>query len=100
MASKWHKLRMKAKKEENPNTVEELQSSSDSNEEGNDEPIRKAYNIFYDNDAKTFFQDTVEYQGDKMLSVVRKELQNHAALAMMESKKIFTDKIILKKEGV
>lgn len=61
---------------------------------------KKAYNIWHNKADRSYYKDTLEYDGDKLLSFTSERLTTSEALAMVEAKKIFSYKLILKKEGV
>lgn len=60
---------------------------------------RRAYNIYYNNNDKSYYKDTLVYmQPDNLVSISTERLTSSQALAMMEAKKIFTMKLISKKQ--
>lgn len=63
---------------------------------------RKAYNIRQDPMTKLYMLDTIEYGGEgdnTVFSLTTRKLSSSQPMAMYEIKKIFTNKLILKKAG-
>lgn|SRR5690606_20094627 len=68
-----------------------------------DQPImknKKAYNIWKDEKTKNFILDIIEYSDDKIISISSKIIANNEPMAIYEIKKIFTEKLILKKQNI
>lgn len=61
---------------------------------------RKAYNIYQDPTTRVYMMDIITYEGENVISFEHKKLTVSQPMAMFEIKKIFTDKLILKKGGV
>lgn len=61
---------------------------------------RKAYNIWFDTQARYYYMDVVEYDGTTVLSIKTERLTLSQAVAMAKVQKIFTEKLILRKKGV
>lgn len=65
-----------------------------------EEKNKKAYNIWYDSSSRCYYRDVVTYKGTEIESIVTSKIGVSQALAMADAQKIFSEKIILKKEGV
>ena len=80
-------------KEEAPSITEEVKKEVNKLPE-----LKKAYNIYQDPNTRMYILDTVEY-GDGKVTVTTKDLTINQAMALYEAKKIFTEKLILKRGG-
>lgn len=78
-----------------PLTIEEVKVVEEKANEN-----KKAYNVFYDANNKNYMLETIEYEGDRIINKEVKSLGLNQHMTMFHIKKIFTDKIILRKKGV
>jgi len=91
MISKWGKA--KPAKEEAVTTGASQEETPVVSEE-----VKFSYNVTFD--GKNYFLDKVTYTDTRLVKVETTMIGNLYAVAMRNVTKIFTDKIILKKENV
>jgi len=61
---------------------------------------KKAYNIWQNTENRMYMLDVIEYDKDGVVSFETRQLGLSQPMAMYEIKRIFTDKLILKRGGL
>lgn len=92
MSSKFFQMRKKAKEETPVVDKKEFISTSG--------PTKKAYNFYYNDEKKLYIKEIVEYTDEKLVSISKEEIHPGLAMTMVAVKKLFTEKLVMKKEGI
>lgn len=65
-----------------------------------DMPTKKAYNFFYNDERKSYMKETISYTNEKIVNITQEAVSDSIGMTMYAIKKLFTEKLILKKENL